>query len=230
MPYFDYGYFSHSKKKDKKNSCKNKRKNLMKKRTIVNRIIANDFDKKFYDGLRINGYGGFKYDQRWKIFLKKIIKKYNLTNKSRVLDLGAKKGFFMKDLIDLVPGIKVCGVEDHKYPINNAIKSLKNKIKYVSAYQDIKYKKNYFDFVHAHNSVYRYSLRDMIKIIKKINHISKNSHITIPVYYNEKERSKFLDWSLLGGVILKESEWKQMFKFLNYKGDYYFSGPKSYGL
>ena len=46
----------------------------------------------------------------------------------------------------------------------------------------------------------------------------------------EKERSKFLDWSPLGGAILKESEWKQMFKFLNYKGDYYFSGPKSYGL
>ena len=33
-----------------------------------------------------------------------------------------------------------------------------------------------------------------------------------------------------GGVILKEKEWKQMFKFLKYKGDYYFSGPKSYGL
>ena len=230
MPHFDYGYFSHSKKKDKNNSLKNKRKNLMKKRTIVNRILANDFDKKFYDGERINGYGGYKYDQRWKIFLKKIIKRYNLTNKSTVLDLGAKKGFFMKDLADMVPGIKVYGIEDHKYPISKALKSVKNKIKYVSAYHHIEYKKNHFDFVHAHNSIYRYSLRDMIKIIKKISHISKNSHITIPTYYNEIERSKFLDWSLLGGVILKEKEWRQMFKFLNYNGDYYFSGPKSYGL
>ena len=230
MPYFDYGYFSHSKKRDKKNSLKNKRKNLMKNRTIINRIIANDFDKKFYDGQRINGYGGFKYDQRWKIFLKKIIKRYKLTNKSKVLDLGAKKGFFMKDLMDLVPVIKVYCVEDHMYPINKSLKSVKNKIKYVTAYHNIKYKKNYFDFVHAHNSIYRYSLRDMIMIIKKINYISKNSHITVPVHYNEKERSKFLDWSLLGGVILKENEWRKMFKFINYKGDYYFSGPKSYGL
>ncbi len=70
----------------------------------------------------------------------------------------------------------------------------------------------------------------MIKIIKKINYISINSHITIPTYYTEKERSKFLDWSLLGGVILKENEWIKMFKFIGYKGDYYFSGPKSYGL
>ena len=70
----------------------------------------------------------------------------------------------------------------------------------------------------------------MIKVIKKISFISKKSHITVPVYENEKERSKFLDWSLLGGIILKEKDWKQMFKFLNYKGDYYFSGAKSYGL
>jgi hypothetical protein len=70
----------------------------------------------------------------------------------------------------------------------------------------------------------------MIKVIKKIIFISKKSHITVPVYYNENERSKFLDWSLLGGVILKEKDWKQMFKFLNYKGDYYLSGAKSYGL
>lgn len=230
MSHFDYGYFSHSKNKDKKNLSKNKRKNLMKKRTIINRILANDFDKKFYDGERINGYGGYKYDQRWKIFLKKIIKRYNLTKKSKVLDLGAKKGFFIKDLIDMVPGIKVYGIEDHRYPISKALKSVKNKIRYVPTYYDIEFKRNYFDFVHAHNSIYRYSLRDMIKIIKKISYISKNSHITIPTYYSEKERSKFLDWSLLGGVILKENEWIQMFKFLQYNGDYYFSGPKSYGL
>jgi fibrillarin-like rRNA methylase len=230
MANFDYGYFSHSKIKDKKTPTKKKRKILMKERTIINRIIANDFDHKFYDGNRINGYGGFKYDERWKIFLKKIIKKYNLTKNSRVLDLGAKKGFFMKDLTDLVPGIKVYGVEDHEYPIKKSLPSVRKKISYVSAYYNVKYKKNYFDFVHAHNSIYRYSMRDLIKIIKKINYISKKSHITIPVYYTEKERSKFLDWSLLGGVILKEKEWKQMFKFLNYKGDYYFSGPKSYGL
>jgi SAM-dependent methyltransferase len=228
MGYFDYGYFSY--KKSKKDTVKKKRKNLMRKRTVVNRILANDLDKKFYDGERINGYGGFKYDERWKVFLKKIIHKYKLNKDSLVLDIGCKKGFFIKDLQDLVPGITVYGIEDHKYPITKSLLSVRKNIKYVNSYYDIKFKKNYFDFVHAHNSIYRYSLRDMIKVIKKIIFISKKSHITVPVYYNENERSKFLDWSLLGGVILKEKDWKQMFKFLNYKGDYYLSGAKSYGL
>ena len=230
MPYFDYGYFSYSKQTDKKNLLKNKRKNLMKRRTIINKILANDFDKKFYDGERINGYGGYKYDGRWKIFLKKIIKRYNLNSNSKVLDIGAKKGFFIKDLIDMVPGIKVYGIEDHNYPIKHSLKSVKNKITFVNRYHDIKYKKKYFDFVHAHNAIYRYNLRDLILIIKKINYISKNAHITVPVYINEKDRSKFLSWSLLGGIILKKNEWIKMFKFLNYKGDYYFSSSKIYGL
>jgi protein-L-isoaspartate(D-aspartate) O-methyltransferase len=226
MSYFDYGYFSHS----KKTNPKVKQKNIMKNRDVVNKIIANQFDNKYYDGKRINGYGGFKYDERWKIFLPKIIKKYKLNKNSRVLDIGAKKGFFIKDLEDLVPGIKVIGVEDHKYPIKNSLPSVRKKIKYVQYYYDLKYNKNYFDFVHAHNAIYRFTLKEFMKIIKKINYISKKSHITIPTYDNNEERIKFFDWSLHGGIIFRKKEWKKLFKYLKYKGDYYFSGPKSFNL
>ena len=41
-------------------------------RTIKNRIIASLRGKSFYDGKREDGYGGFKYDGRWKIIAKKI--------------------------------------------------------------------------------------------------------------------------------------------------------------
>ena len=111
MRHFDTGYF---KKKI------NKRKFISKKRDITNRIIAWGLDKEYYDGDRINGYGGYNYDGRWKKFLPRIIKRYKLKKNSKVLDLGCKKGFFMKDLKDLVPGIKVYGIEDHKYAIKKA--------------------------------------------------------------------------------------------------------------
>ena len=230
MSHFDYGYFSFSKKKPKETNYKLDRKKLSKQRGIKNRILANELDHEFYDGNRLNGYGGFKYDGRWKKFLKKIIKKYKLDKNSRVLDISAKKGFFMHDLSLLIPGIKIYGIEDHKYPIQNAMKSVKNDIKYVNSYCDIKFKKNYFDFVHAHNAIYRYSLKDLITIIRIISKISKESHITVPAYNKEIERSKFLDWTLLGGVIFTKKEWIKLFKELDYEGDYYFSGAESYGL
>jgi len=229
MAYFDYGYFSFSQKRIDKFDPKVERKKLVKKRTIINKLLANEMGKEFYDGKRINGYAGFKYDGRWKIFLKKIIKKYKLNNKSKVLDIGAKKGFFMHDLKKLLPGIKIYGVEDHYYPISKSMSSVKKKIK-LKRFTDLNYKKNYFDFVHAHNSIYQYNLRDIIKIIKIISKISKKSHITIPTYKNDEDRIKFYNWTLTGTLILSANDWKKLFAYVDYKGDYYFSGPKSLGI
>ena len=38
-------------------------------RTIKNKIIASYRDERYYDGERNNGYGGYKYDGRWKNFI-----------------------------------------------------------------------------------------------------------------------------------------------------------------
>ena len=113
MPEYDIGYFS----------SKIKRKKLSKLRDIKNRIIAWRLDKEYYDGKRINGYGGFKYDGRWKTLLPKLIKKYNLSKNSKVLEIGCKKGFLLQDLKVLIPGIKLYGLENHKYPITKVKKS-----------------------------------------------------------------------------------------------------------
>ena len=130
----------------------------------------------------------------------------------------------------MLPGIKVFGIEDHAYPIKNCLKEIKSKINYIESFTKINFKKNNFDFVDAHNSIYIYNLKDVIKIIKLINYISKKSHITIPAFITDQQRLKFLKWTLTGTTILHEKEWKKLFKYVGYNGDYYFSGAKSFGL
>ena len=71
---------------------KNKRYVSENLRTIKHRIIASYRGKEFYDGKRIFGYGGFKYDGRWKIIADRICKRYNLNNDSSILQLSSKKG------------------------------------------------------------------------------------------------------------------------------------------
>ena len=117
--HFDIGYF---KKKIKVRS------QVSKKRTIINKVNAWKLDKQYYDGNRLDGYGGFIYDGRWKKILPKIIKRYKLSKKSKVLDLGCKKGFFLKDLNELIPGIKTFGIENHSYPVRKRVRS---KAKYL---------------------------------------------------------------------------------------------------
>ena len=111
--HFDIGYF----KKPIKVRAK-----VAKERTVINKMYAWELGKEYYDGSRLNGYGGFKYDGRWLRLLPKIIKRYKLTSKSKVLDLGCKKCFLFKYLNILLPGIKSYGIENHPYALKKAVK------------------------------------------------------------------------------------------------------------
>lgn len=218
MSYFDPKYF-------KKNFFVNR----VVKRNIKNKLIAWKLGKEYYDGHRNNGYGGFKYDARWLKLLPRIIKKYKLNNSSKILDLGCKKGFIMKDFKILLPKAKIYGIEDHKYPISKAEKEVKKNIIF-NKYYNIPFKKKYFDFVIGFSSIYKYNFVDVVRTIKEINRVSKKSFFTVASYSNNKEKDLFEKWTLLGTTFLHKDEWKKLFKLLNYRGDYYFTTPKSLNL
>ena len=217
--HFDIGYF----KKPVKVRGK-----VAKERTVLNKIKAWELGKDYYDGNRLNGYGGFKYDGRWLKMLPKIIKKYKLNKNSKVLDLGCKKGFLLKDLNILLPGIKTVGIENHSYALKKSVKCQSKLIQ--SEYYKIPYKNKHFDFVIAFNSLYMYNLGDVIKSLKEIERVSKKSYIVLASGENDKERNKFYKWTLIGTSILLQKEWKKLFRDIGFKGDYYFSSAKSLGV
>ncbi len=217
--HLDIGYF---KKKIKVRS------KVAKKRSVINKYNAWQLEKKYYDGNRLDGYGGFKYDGRWQRLLPKLIKRYKLTKKSKVLDLGCKKGFLLKDLNILLPGIKSYGVENHPYPLKKAVKCKSKLIQ--SQYYNLPFKNKYFDFVIAFNSLYMQNLGDVIKSLKEIQRVSKYSYIVLASGENDSERNKFYRWTLIGTSILLKKEWKMLFKKIKFTGDYYFSSAKSLGV
>ena len=217
--FLDIGYFKKAIKV---------RSKYAKTRTVINKMYAWDLGKEYYDGKRINGYGGFKYDGRWKAMLPKLINKYKLTKKSKVLDLGCKKGFLLKDLNILIPGIKSYGIENHQYALKKAVKC-KSKLT-MSDYYKIPFRNKYFDFVIAFNSLYMQNLGDVIKSLKEIERVAKKSYIVLASGENDKERNKFYRWTLIGTTILLKKEWKILFKKIKFKGDYYFSSAKSLGV
>ena len=217
--HLDIGYF---KKKIKVRS------KVAKKRSVINKINAWQLEKKYYDGNRLDGYGGFKYDGRWLKLLPKFIKKYKLTNKSKVLDLGCKKGFLLKDLNILLPGIKSFGVENHPYPLKKSVKCNSKLIE--CQYYNLPFKNKYFDFVIAFNSLYMQNLGDVIKSLREIERVSKKSYVILASGENDNERNKFYRWTLIGTTILLKKEWKKLFKKIKFRGDYYFSSSKSLGV
>ena len=200
-------------------------------RTIKHRIVASHRDKEFYDGDRNYGYGGFKYDGRWKKIAHKICKEYNLNNQSSFLQLNCEKGFLLHDLKNLCPKMEICGLETSNYAINNSIDDVKNNIKKTDSYIKLEFEDRKFDFVLALGVVYTHNLFDAIRCLKEIQRISKRkSFVTLASYETKQDYWMFKQWTVLGTTILLENEWVEVLKHVNYSGDYYFTNAKALNL
>ena len=192
-------------------------------RTIKNRIVASYRDKGYYDGDRNDGYGGFKYDGRWKIIVKSMCEDYGLTENSALLQIGCEKGFLLHDFHEHFPNMKIRGIEISDYAIANSMPFIGAYIRKVNNYDKIPFGDKEFDFVIAIGVVYTLTLRDAISCIKEIQRVGKGkSFITLGSYRNEEEFKLFRYWSVLGCTILHVDEWVEVLKEARYTGDYLF--------
>ena len=70
--------------------------------------VARKYEFDYWDGDRRYGYGGYKYlDGYWTPIAKKIIKKFKLSNKSTILDIGCGKGFLIFEIKKILKDIKI---------------------------------------------------------------------------------------------------------------------------
>lgn len=200
-------------------------------RTISHRIIASKRGFDFFDGSRNCGYGGFKYDGRWAPIAKKIISRYNLKNGSNVLQIASEKGFLLHEIQKLNKKINVFGLETSDYAISKSLNTVKKKIIKIKNFSNFEIKNKKFDFIIALGVVYTLNLIDAIRCIKQIQNLSNgNSFITLASYSNNKDYWFFKNWSVLGTLLLKESEWKKILKYCNYTGDYFFVNANKLSL
>ena len=200
-------------------------------RTLNHRIIASYRDQNFFDGDRNFGYGGFKYDGRWKKVADKLCEEYKLDNSSSLLQLGCEKGFLLKDLKSKYTNMRVKALETSNYAISNSMIEVKNDISLCQNYLKLNYKDNEFDFIMALGVVYTHNLGDAITCLKEIERVGKGkSFITLASYEDQNDFWLFKQWSLLGTTILQKEEWKEVLQHSNYSGDYFFTNAKSLNL
>src|SRR6185503_2059068 len=93
------------------------------------------FGKDYFDGDRQYGYGGYKYDGRWRPFAEKLIDHYSLKAGDKVLDIGCAKGFLVFDFLKACPQLEVAGVDISDYAIANAMEEVKPFVKVADAVQ-----------------------------------------------------------------------------------------------
>jgi len=217
-------------------------------RTDEHRKIARCFDKEFFDGDRAHGYGGYRYDGRWKKVAEKLKEIYNLTSESIVLDIGCGKGFLLHDLQNLIPGIKVIGLDVSEYAINNSLDGLKEYlIKNGKGEQEaetfehrarellapslikgtaesLPWPDKSFDLVLSINTTHNLPLEQCKLALKEMKRVAKkNMFVQMDAYKTEEEKETMYLWNLTGLTIMSVDDWLNLFKEVGYDGDYYWT-------
>lgn len=187
--------------------------------------IARQFGKEFFDGPRSQGYGGYHDWKRWVPVAKHIINHYGLTEESSILDVGCAKGFTLFAFRELLPNIKIAGIDVSQYAIDNAPDSVKPYLQVANA-KELPYPEKSFDFVISINTVHNLDLEECKQAIKEIERVKKQfAFLTVDAYRNEEEKKKMMMWNLTAQTILSVDDWKKLFEEVGYTGDYYWFIP-----
>src|SRR5512140_2428728 len=81
--------------------------------------ISREYGELYFDGPRDYGYGGYRYDGRWIPVARDIVAHFGLRPGMRVLDIGCAKGFLVKDLMTVCPGLDVFGLDISDYAVRH---------------------------------------------------------------------------------------------------------------
>jgi ubiquinone/menaquinone biosynthesis C-methylase UbiE len=190
------------------------------------RTIARKFGFDYFDGDRNHGYGGFTYQERfWKPVIPDLVVHFRLDEKSRVLDVGCAKGFFLHDLQLALPGIEIAGIDISSYAIENAIETVKRKVAVGDA-RKLQFEDNSFDLVMSINTIHNLDREDCAMALQEIQRVSGGkSFVTVDAYRNEIEKERMEAWNLTALTMMSVDEWKKFFAEVGYDGDYYWFIP-----
>ena len=175
-----------------------------------------------FDGDRLTGYGGYDYHPRfWTDTVAHIVDVYSLSNDSKILDIGCAKGYMMYDLSLLIPEAEIKGVDISQYAKDHAIEPMKENI-VVSNANNLPFPDDYFDLVIAINTLHNLPLIDCKQAFREINRVTRNnSFVMNDAWRDAKGKQSMLSWNLTALTYMSCDDWEDLFKEVDYKGDYY---------
>jgi len=186
-------------------------------------LTAKEYEFDYWDGNRRYGYGGYKYmPGRWKTVAELLIKNYNLTNNSSVLDVGCGKAFMLYEMKLLLPGLKISGFDISKHGLAEAKKEIKKDLFIHRAQEIYPFKDKQFDLVISLGCLHNLRICELEVALKEIERVGKQGYVMLESYRNEEELFNLLCWALTCESFFDEKEWIWIYNHFGYTGDYEF--------
>jgi len=186
----------------------------------ANRIAALKFGAEYFDGTREQGYGGYHYDGRWVPIARDIVAHFGLEPGDRVLDVGCAKGFLVKDLTAVCPGLEVYGLDLSQYALTHAEPEAAGRLVLGTA-DRLPFASGSFEAVLCINVVHNLERDRCIAALREIERLAPGrGYVRVDAYRTEAERRIFLGWVLTAVTFLTPDAWRDLMAEAGYIGDY----------
>lgn len=201
------------------------------KRAYIDRMVddkvhcmlkAKEYEFDYWDGDRRYGYGGYKYDGRWKVVAENLIDIYNLQPDAKILDVGCGKAHLLYELKQLLPEAEIHGFDISRHGLADAPEAIRDSLFRYRAQDAYPYGDNYFDLVITLGCLHNLRIFELETAVKEIERVGKNKYIMLESYRNEEEQFNLQCWALTAEAFFDTAEWIWLYNHFGYTGDYEF--------
>lgn len=186
--------------------------------------IARQFGADYWDGERRFGYGGYRYDGRWRPIAEKLAAHYGLKRGDRLLDVGCGKGYLLYEFTQAVPGIEIVGLDISTYAIEHAKPEVRPFIQQGDAAKPFPFADASFDFALSLTTLHNLEIDGLFNAFGEIARVTRGdrSYVMVESFRNEREKANLLYWQLTCQSFHSPENWAWIADRAGYRGDYGF--------
>lgn len=186
-------------------------------------LVAKQYGEEYWDGPRRYGYGGYKYiPGRWRPVAEALIERYELSETSKVLDVGCGKGYLLYEMQLLLPGARLVGFDVSGNGLDKRHESFTGELFNHRAQDVYPFSDNEFDLVISLGTLHNLRLFELETALKEIQRVGRQGYVMLESYRNERELFNLECWALTAESLLDQEEWVWLYEHFGYTGDYEF--------
>jgi SAM-dependent methyltransferase len=191
--------------------------------TPENIAIAREYGRAYFDGPREVGYGGYRYDGRWVPVAGDIVRHFDLKPRDRVLDVGCAKGFLVKDLMQVCPGLEAFGLDISEYALRHCEPEVGGRLILGSA-DRLPFADRSFSAVISLNTIHNFERPDAVRAVREVERLAPGrGFIQVDSYRTPEQQEVFLSWVLTAKFHAYPDGWTALFREAGYTGDWYWT-------
>lgn len=184
--------------------------------------VAKRFDQDYWDGDRRYGYGGYRYDGRWKSVAEAIIGTYGLSERSNILDVGCGKAHLLHEIGQILPGIGLHGMDVSAWALSDAPEAVRPHLRIGRAQDPLPFETGSFDLVLSLGCLHNLKIFELKTAFEEIQRVGKSAYFLTESYRDERELFNLQCWALTCQSFHSTDEWEWIMAEFGYRGDHEF--------